>query len=442
MQKREFKQNRTLNKKKILVLVLVIFVVLVSVSSFFVIPKVKEILHEKQVQARIEGEKQAKLHKEKREKERAAEKEKFVTSQIDELVENMTLEKKVGQMMVVSVPGRSLNDSVKKELKKINPSGVILMGNNYSSYDGTLRFVRDLKKTSNIPLLISTDQEGGIVQRLQSLQGTTVKSIPSMRELGKKNDTKLAYSVGEIMAKQLRTLEINLTFTPVVDVLTNTNNEVIGDRAFSSNKDVVSKLASSLSKGIEENGVNTCFKHFPGHGGTSVDSHYSMPVITKSEKELEQIELVPFKKAIAEDAKMIMIGHLAVPKITKSQIPASLSKILITDLLKEKLQFKGIVITDALNMGAITENYTTKDIATKSINAGVDLLLLPSNNLETHSAIIDVVKSDKVKIEKIDESVKKILRYKYDNIQEKSNSNYLDKSYLNREEYSKVLDKI
>ena len=169
-----------------------------------------------------------------------------------------------------------------------------------------------------------------------------------------------------------------MDFAPVIDVLYNDNNKVIGDRAFGNNEEIVSRHGLKVAKGLSDNGVIPVFKHFPGHGSTDVDSHKDLPIINSIKEELLNSSIIPFKKAIEEDAKVIMVGHLSVPSITNSNTPASLSKEIITDFLRNDLGFTGIVITDALDMDAITKYYKEDDICPKAFLAGADILLMPS----------------------------------------------------------------
>lgn len=351
---------------------------------------------------------------------------------------NMTLDEKIAQMLIVYYTGNSYDDILQKTIKEVKPGGFILMNENITTYEKTLSMVTGMQKDSSIPMIISIDQEGGTVQRLQKISDKEVSYIPSMYYVGKTSDTKLAYELGKIMANQLRTIGVNLDFAPVVDINNNPKNEVIGKRSFGNNANTVTDMALSLQKGLEENKINTCIKHFPGHGDTEVDSHYSLPIINKNYDELESLEFIPYKKAIEQNTNMIMIGHIALPQITGDKTPASLSKTIITDILKNKLGYKGLVVTDALNMGALTNSYTDKEIYTMAINAGVDLLLMPRGSKAAIKYIKEAIDEGKITTKQIDNSVKKILIYKYKNIDE----NYLDQSYLNKLEYDDVLSKI
>jgi beta-N-acetylhexosaminidase len=255
-----------------------------------------------------------------------------------------------------------------------------------------------------------------------------------MYTLGKTNNQKLAYDVGKVMAEQLRTIGVNVVFAPVLDIYSNENNTVIGDRSFGKTDEQVSNMAISLAKGLEDNGVIATYKHFPGHGDTDVDSHKDLPVVHKTYDEIDKFELVPFKKAIENDAKIIMVGHLYFDNIVTDGKPSSLSKEIITDILYKKLNYNGLVITDALNMGALTKNYSDEDIYTMAIEAGSDLILMPRGSKKT----IEYIKKN-ISEDRINKSVEKILKFKYTYL---SDYEYLDKSYLNNKEQQNIISKI
>ena len=361
-----------------------------------------------------------------------------IEEKIKKQLKKMTLDEKIAQMLIIYYSSTTYDEILEQTIKEVKPGGFILMNDNISTYQNTLNLVKSMQKDSKIPMIISIDQEGGIVQRLQKITDIEVTNIPSMLTLGKTNDKNLAYNVGKIMAQQLKTLGINLDFAPVVDIYSNKDNKVIANRSFGSNSEEVTTMALALKQGLEDNNVNTCLKHFPGHGDTAVDSHYNLPVINKDYNDLSKVELIPYYKAIKNNTNMIMIGHIALPKITKDNTPASLSKEIITNLLKTKLKYQGLVITDALNMKALTDNYSDKEIYTMAINAGVDLLLMPNGSRKAIEYIKESIKEKKITEQMINTSVTKILTYKYNHVKEE----YLDSSYLNKEEYNKILNQI
>ena len=365
-------------------------------------------------------------------------KKDFSKMSIEEKVEyrisEMTIEEKIAQMMIVYYTGDSVDDTLLSVIRSVKPGGFILTADNITTYEKTKSFVQSLQENSEIPMIISIDQEGGLVQRLSCLTDVTPTNIPNMLSVGNFNDTQFAYNIGKVMAEELRTIGVNLTFAPVVDVLPQNGESFIGTRSFGSNVEIVSSMSTAIAKGLEENGIIATYKHFPGHGDTTTDSHTSLPVVCKTKDELLSNELIPFQNAIKNNAKIIMIGHIALPEIIGDSTPASLSKEIVTDLLKTKMGFNGLVVTDALNMGALTNEYSYEEIYVKSIEAGVDLLLMPNGSKKA----IEIIKQN-ISEERIDQSVRKILNFKYTYLEQEL---ILDKSYLGSDEHKKIAELI
>ena len=364
-----------------------------------------------------------------------------IDKRVEKTLNNMTLDEKIGQMIIIYYNSQSMDSTLKKAIEEVKPGGFILFGENMSSYDGTLRFIKDIKTLSDIPMFISIDEEGGIVQRLLSVKGVDISDVPSMYYVGEKNDLDLTYNVGKLIAEELRVFGINLDFAPDIDVYSNPNNKVIGKRSFGSDKELVAKHGLSLAKGLEDNGVIAVYKHFPGHGNTATDSHYSLPVLDLSKEELEEVDVYPFKEAIKNNASMIMVGHLAIPKVTGDNTPASLSKKIVTDYLKNELGYNGLVVTDALNMGALTNYYSKEEICGKAVEAGVDILLMPVSSRVCLKSVQDAINNGNISEEQINESVRKILKLKYERIED-NYDDYLDKSYLGNQEHQNIINKI
>lgn len=331
---------------------------------------------------------------------------------VEEIVSTMTLEEKIGQMMIVSYRNPYMTYELRNILETVKPGGFILFAENFTDYNTTINLINDINSTAKINMFMSVDQEGGRVQRLQSMSGLDINYIPTMQEIGATNDENVAYNTGVTIANDLKKLGINLDFAPVLDVFQSDSHTFIEDRCFSSDPKIVSKMGIALAKGLSDNNIIATYKHFPGHGNTSTDSHYNLPIVTRSKEELLNNDLVPFIDAIENDAQMIMIGHLAIPTITNDNVPASLSKVLITDLLKNELGYKNLVITDALNMQALTNNYSDKQIYEMAINAGVDILLMPNNPIEAVNLIKQSINEGTLSEERIEESVKKIITLK------------------------------
>ena len=364
-----------------------------------------------------------------------------IDKKVEEQLERMTLDEKIGQMMIVFYHSTSMDSTLKSSLEEVKPGGFILFADNISDYENTLKLIKDIKSTAKIPMFMSIDEEGGNVQRLYYLKNDSITDVPYMVDVGKTNDLELTKNVGKVLAEELRVFGINMDFAPVIDVYSNPDNTVIGKRAFGSDKELVAKHGMALASGLEENGVIPVYKHFPGHGNTAVDSHISLPVVDKTKEELLDLDLYPFKEVIKTGAKIIMIGHLAVPSITGDNTPASLSKKLITDFLKEELGYDGLVITDALNMGALTNYYSSDEICGKAVEAGVDILLMPTASRKCLASVKNAIAKGTIDEERIDESVRKILKLKYEYI-EKGYEEYLPKEYLNSKEHQEIIDKI
>ena len=358
---------------------------------------------------------------------------------IESKLKNMSIEEKIGQMLMVYDYSKEMNNELLNKFEKIKPGGFILFSENFESFEQAYKLIEDINNTSEIPMLIAVDQEGGRVARIKNLPDQKITEIPPMYNLGLTEDENLAYETGRVIGEELRAFQINMNFAPVLDIYSNEKNTVIGDRSFGNTSDLVSKMALSFAKGQESTSIISVYKHFPGHGNTFEDSHYTLPIITKSKEELMNLELKPLIEAINNGAYVIMIGHLAVPSITNDTTPASLSKEIITNLLKTELGYDGLIITDALNMKALTNTYTKEEIYINAINAGVNILLMPDFNYETIEIITKAIKEGKIEEKNITASVRKILELKYDNLcKEKTYS----REYLGSLQHQEIISKI
>ena len=332
-----------------------------------------------------------------------------------------TLRQKIGQMIIVRASGclfdheirypawEVSNDKLFSWLNTLNIGGVILLGG--SAGEITLR-TRQLQKLSNIPLFIAADIEEGVGQRFSG--GTHFPTPMALGEIAKhdlKTATKLSYSMGEMIAEEALSIGINWMLAPIVDINNNPNNPVINIRSFGETPDVVSQLAKAFIKGAKNHPILTTAKHFPGHGNTSNDSHIELPVINHDSKRLNNLELVPFKEAISLKIDSIMSAHILINAWDREN-PATLSKKILTKQLREKLNFKGLIITDALMMGGISKYFSPKEIAIRAIKAGANVLLMPDDPENSIKAIYDSVISGELEIETIDQSLDKIWKAK------------------------------
>ena len=362
----------------------------------------------------------------------------FEEEEKDNKIDEMSLEEKIGQLLIISYRKDDIKEKLPTILEEVKPGGFILFSENITTYDDTINLIKSIKNSNDIPLFIGIDEEGGNVQRLKNLKDYKTSDIPYMSYVKTIND---AYNLGKVIAEELRVFGINLDFAPVIDCNWDNPKSVIGKRAFEGDYTTVAKLGVSLAKGLKNNKVIPTYKHFPNHGATATDSHQDLPVINKTEEELLNNDLIPYQEAIKNNADMIMISHLALPQITKDYTPASLSYEIITNLLKKKLGFKGLVVTDALNMQALTKNYSEKEILIKAINAGADLLLMPEDPVNAVKIIKEAVNGGLISEERINESVEKILSLKDSTIKNNYNE-YLDVSYLNSSEHQDIINSI
>lgn len=366
--------------------------------------------------------------------------EELLKKEIEDKIANMTLREKIGQMLIISTNNTEYNEELDTLLKEVKPSGIVLFANNITTYDNTTKLILNIKNSATIPMLIGIDQEGGRVQRIKDMQDVNVLTIPYMLELGKTKDKELAYNVGRVVAKEIAAFGINLDFAPVIDIYSNPNNTVIGNRAFGTDAQTVIDMALPFANGMLEENIIPVYKHFPGHGDTDSDSHVELPVITKTEEEILEKELLPFKAAIENGAQMIMTAHIALPSITGDYTPATLSTKIVNDILRQDLGFKGVVITDAVNMGAIADNYTIEEVCRYSINAGVDIILMPEDPKATIDTIERLVSNGTITEDRIDESVKRILILKYKNKLDEPQE--LNKENIGTQESRDIINKI
>ena len=337
--------------------------------------------------------------------------EEKVTHQL----ENMSLAEKIGQLLYVVYSSNAVDDRLKDTIKSVKPGGFIIFENNITNKNQLKEYIDTLQNLSDTPMFIGIDQEGGIVQRLKPKGDITATNIPPMYNVGKicGDDKDLPYDIGYVIGRELSVFGINMNFAPVVDIYSNPNNTVIGKRAFSNTSDNVSEMALNVGKGLGDNNIIPVYKHFPGHGDTKEDSHYTLPILNKSYEELSNLELVPYFDLIENGIDAIMVAHIALPKITGDNVPASLNKKVVNDILRDKLGFKGLVVTDGVNMRALSDNYSTKEIVCMAVDAGVDMILMPNTSKDARDGLMECLNEGKITVEQIDAAVKRILTLKY-----------------------------
>jgi len=309
---------------------------------------------------------------------------------------------------ITEVTGATIAGEITKAaLEEYPVGGIIHFSPNITSSEQITLLNSTMQEYSAVPLLIAVDEEGGRVARLrQTINAHSVRAMLTYENDGED----IAYENAVILSEALKSHGFNTNFAPVADVWSNPTNRVIGDRAYSTQFDIAAKLVASAVRGFSDNNIANSLKHFPGHGNTREDSHYSTAYVNKTLDELREEEFIPFKAGIAAGADMVMTGHLIIPEI--DELPATLSKIMITDILRNELNFDGIVITDSLAMNAISRHFSSEFVALSAIKAGVDIILMPVSIDETIAAIIQAVDDGEIPESRIDESVKRILNLK------------------------------
>lgn len=323
----------------------------------------------------------------------------------------MTLKEKIGQMFMVGFEGPGPSKAVLRLIKDFCIGGVILFSRNLQSPAQAAKLCNALQAQSKkMPLLISIDQEGGRVSRLP--KGFTI--FPGGGRLAACQSTQLVYRVAEATATELRAVGINMNLAPVLDINTNRANPIIGDRAFGASPTLVSTLGLTTVAGFQDNNVVACGKHFPGHGDTAADSHKELPRVPHDLRRLRDVELRPFLHTIRNGLASIMTAHVLYPELDPKE-PATLSKRIVTGLLRESMGFKGLVVTDDMEMAAISDFHKPGEAAVKAIEAGVDLILIGHNEakqLFAIDAVARAVKQKRISEARIEQSLLRILQVK------------------------------
>lgn len=342
-------------------------------------------------------------------------------------LESMSIEEKINQMIFLalrygiddgSISGLTeLKGKDKKFLKTYKPGGVILFSENINNKEQLEKLVDDINKCyKDIGVFIGIDEEGGDTSNINIYE-----KIPSAKEVGRSGDSENAYRIASLIANNLNEVGINVNFAPVCDI--EINKDVIGSRSFGGEVDTVIEFSTKFINGLSDNNIIGCAKHFPGYGAVSGDSHLLLPTLEVSKEIIYNRELKPFINSIESGIEMIMVGHMNVTALDNGII-SSLSNKIVTDLLKEELKFEGIVITDSLEMKAITDKYSTSEAVKMAINAGCDMILMPLTVVpQINSSIYDELIKDiltyiddgEIDMERIDDSVRRILNIKWDN---------------------------
>ncbi|MDW7671871.1 MAG: glycoside hydrolase family 3 protein [Bacillota bacterium] len=337
----------------------------------------------------------------------------------EQMLSAMTTEEKIGQLLMPAFrrnvdgsPLLHLDETTRDFLFDFQPGGVILFNENIDTEQQTTDLINEYQSHSAIPLFIAVDEEGGIVSRLTASGKISFPDSPGNQVLGSRHSPEEAAELGRQMACRLQELGFNMNMAPVADVNTNPQNPVIGARSFGADPFLVADFSVAMASGMLEGGVIPVLKHFPGHGDTQEDTHFSQVVVPHDRQRLESVEWVPFKAGIEAGLPAIMTAHLKVPAIIPNDRPSTLSPEMLTGILRMALGFQGVIITDALEMGAVTSGWPPGEAAVEAFLAGADILLMPASLQEAYAGLLEAVQEGRITEERLNESVLRILTLK------------------------------
>ncbi|MFR7590625.1 MAG: glycoside hydrolase family 3 protein [Longibaculum sp.] len=350
-------------------------------------------------------------------------------SQAQQILNDMSLKEKIGQLFIIrpesldsSLTPIQVHDPHQYGVTKINKNmqetfnqypagGIIMFSKNIINPSQITTFTKQLQSASQIPLFMAIDEEGGLVSRIATNSSFQVKTYKNMTEIGKTKNPKKAQEVGKTIGTYLNQYGFNLDFAPDADINTNPKNPIIGTRSFGTTPKLVSQMVSGAIEGFHSVDMMTSIKHFPGHGDTQTDTHLGYVGTNKTWDELLKCELIPFIDN-KDKTDMIMVSHITVKNVTDDHLPSSLSYEMITKRLRQELGYEGIVITDSLAMGAVTNDYSPDKASLMAFQAGADILLMPEDYKVAFDSIYDAVQNQKISEDRINESVLKIIHLK------------------------------
>lgn len=344
--------------------------------------------------------------------------EDALNDMVEDTIAGMTTEQKVAGLFFVTpeqLTGVSqviqAGEGTKEALAKYPVGGLIYFAQNIQSEEQLKEMLSNTVSYSMFPLFLGVDEEGGRVSR--AAEALNLENVGTMAEIGAAGHEQAAQDAYGKIGTYLSGYGFNVDFAPVADVLTNADNTAIGDRAFSSDAETVGRMVAASVTGLQQTGVSTCIKHFPGHGDTAADSHTGAAKTDRTKQEMEETEFVPFRAGIEAGTDMVMVGHISAPELTEGDnVPSSLSESVITGILRGELGYEGIVITDALNMGAVTEYYEPDVAAIMALKAGADMILMPEDFVQAYEGVLAAVQDGTISQERVDDSLRRIYRVK------------------------------
>ncbi|HKM34223.1 MAG TPA: glycoside hydrolase family 3 N-terminal domain-containing protein [Lachnospiraceae bacterium] len=336
---------------------------------------------------------------------------------INAAIEVMPMEDKVAGLFMVTPEAITkvsnavqAGDGTREALSNWAVGGIVYFKKNMKTTEQLTEMISNTSLYSRYPLFIGVDEEGGEVSRVA--EAGLAENVGSASSIGQTQDPAEAYATGQNIAAYLTSLGFNMDFAPVAD-LNNIEDSIIGDRSYGRDSSVVSSMVTSMVQGLEENGISSCLKHFPGVGNSVKDTHIGMASTDKTAEQFRTEDFVAFQAGMNAGADFVMVSHLSVPAFTGDNTPCTLSKAVVTDILREELGYDGIVITDAMNMSAITEYYATDEAAILALKAGCDMILMPDDFETAYNGVLQAVQNGTISEERINDSLRRIYRVKY-----------------------------
>ena len=421
--RREYRRARRKRNQLIAIIVVIVAGLALVAGGIFGVTRLMKHLNDKKHTEELQAQLEELAESEPAVVEAPAEEPQELTSDdylnqiADTCIAEMSLENKVAGLFMItpeSLTGVDMviqaGDTTKQKLSEYPVGGLIYFSKNIKSADQLKEMLDTTRNTMIYPVFLAVDEEGGSVSRVAG--AGLAENVGDMSEIGSTCDPEKAKEVGTTIGTYLSQSGFNVDFAPVADVVS-AENAVIGNRSFGSDPNVVGTMVAAEVQGLQESGVSACLKHFPGIGDTTTDTHDEKTVSEKTLEDMQQNDLPAFQAGIDAGADFVMVSHMSLPNVVGDDTPCSLSGTVISDLLRNQLGYDGIVITDALDMSAITDSYSSAEAAVKAIEAGADMLLMPENFEEAYQGVLEAVQNGTISEERINESLKRIYRVKY-----------------------------
>ncbi len=424
MDRREYRRKRRVRNQMISYIVLAVILIGVAAGSVIGVQKILKMLNDKkqaeelqkQLQELSENEEEPAVIEAPEEQTEPVAETDYLEEIVNSTIVEMPLEDKVAGLFFVTPEALTdtdvvvrAGDTTREKIREHAVGGLIYFSQNIKDADQLSEMLQNTKDWSNYPIFLAVDEEGGSVSRVA--KAGLADDVGPMSEIGASGDAALAREAGAAIGTYLSGYGFNLDFAPVADVITE-GNTVIGDRSFGMDVNLVSPMAAAMVEGLQDNGVSACLKHFPGLGDTTEDTHEGLAASEKTLDDFMAQDFPVYQAGIGAGVDFIMVSHLSAPNVVGDNTPASLSSVMITDILRGQLGYQGIVITDAMNMTAITDYYTSEDAAVKALQAGADMILMPEDFHAAYQGVLDAVNNGTLTEERIDESLRRIYRVK------------------------------